>query len=272
MRGDPVSSFAAQENRILVVSLPKAGTYLVAEVLKALGYGWTGMHLAEKAYSDYKGADLDEARNNPGRFARHELLEQSLSRIGAGEFAVGHLPCKAEIISATASFKRLYLTRDLRTALISYMRFMQATGRFGAKDLPWYPIPDPRQRLARFLATTAPNLLARLYAGLSGWLQMPAVMHVRFEDLMHDPETALGVVESIAAFLGVASCDPSDILQKSLASQTITKSEGLTRLDDYWSPEAEAQFVAIGGPELNARLGCAAARSNSHAPMRVGPG
>jgi len=103
-------------------------------------------------------------------------------------------------------------------------------------------------------------------------LQMPAVMHVRFEDLLHDQETALGVVGSVAAFLGVASCEPRAILEKSLASQTITKSEGLTRLDDYWSPEAEAQFVAIGGPELNARLGCAAARSNSHAPMRVGPG
>jgi hypothetical protein len=271
MREDSVPSFAAEDNRVLVVSLPKAGTYLVAEVLKALGYGWTGMHLAEKAYSDYKGADLDEARNNPGRFARNEPLEQSLSRIGAGEFAVGHIPCKAEIISATASFKRLYLTRDLRTALISYMRFLQSTGRFGAKELPWYPIPDPRERLVRFLATSATNLLARLYAGLSGWSQMPAVLHVQFEDLTDDPEMAIRVVESIAAFLNVASCDAGDILKRSLASRTITKSEGLTQIDDYWSPEAEAQFVAIGGPELNTRLGCTAAPPNSRARLRVGP-
>jgi hypothetical protein len=258
MRSEPAPTHRAQGNRVLVVSLPKAGTYLMAELLKALGYGWTGMHLAETAYSDYSGADLDEARRNPGRFARTEPLSQSLSRIGVGEFAVGHLPCKEEIVADTALFKRFYLTRDLRTALISYMRFMASTGRLGAQQMCWYPIADPRERLVQFLTSSAPLLLRSQYKQLAGWSRTPGVLHVRFEDLTGPPETALRVVESTAAFLGVASCDASDILNKSLESETITKSEGLSRLDDYWSPEAERQFVAIGGPELNAQLGCVA--------------
>jgi sulfotransferase family protein len=257
MDGDVIPSPAAQGNRVLVVSIPKAGTYLMAEVLKALGYGWTGMHLAEAAYSDYKGADLDDARENPGRFARSEPLRQSLSRIRAGEFAVGHLPCKAEVIVFTASFRRLYLTRDLRSALISYMRFLQVTGRMGAKESSWYSISDPKERLLNFLTTSAPQLLVGLYNDLTGWLHVPGVMHVRFEDLVHDPETAVRVVKSVAEFLGDPAGDARGVLSRSLASETITKSEGLTRLDDFWSPEAEEQFIVIGGRELNARLGCA---------------
>jgi hypothetical protein len=257
MDGDVIPSLAAQADRVLVVSIPKAGTYLMAEVLKALGYGWTGMHLAEAAYSDYKGADLDEARVNPGRFARSEPLWQSLSRIRAGEFAVGHLPCKAEVVGFTACFRRLYLTRDLRTALISYMRFLQSTGRMGAKELSWYSIFDPKERLLNFLTTSAPQLLDGLYHDLAGWLHVPGVLHVRFEDLVHDSETAVRVVESVAGFLRVPAGDTRGALSRTLASETITKSDGRTRLDDFWSPEAEAQFVAIGGPELNARLGCA---------------
>jgi hypothetical protein len=256
MRGDGVAQSVAPPNRVLVVSLPKAGTYLVAEVLKALGYGSTGMHLAETAYSDYNGAELDEARRNPGRFARREPLSQSVLRIAAGRFAVGHLPCKKEIVQATASFKRIYLTRDLRTALISYMRFLAATGRLGAKELSWYAIADPKARVVDFLRTSAPHLLDWFYKGLAGWSQVPGALCVHFEDLMHERETAPHAVESIAAFLGRTPCDARRILSSSLASETITKSDGLTQLADYWSPEAERQFISIGGPELNARLGC----------------
>ncbi len=82
------------------------------------------------------------------------------------------------------------------------------------------------------------------------------MLHVRFEDLTLERGTAPQAVESIAAFLGVTSCDARAVLKSSLASDTITKSDGLTQLADYWSPEAERQFTALGGGELNARLGC----------------
>jgi hypothetical protein len=256
MRGNGVAEGVAPPNRVLVVSLPKAGTYLVAEVLKALGYRSTGMHLAETAYSDYNGAELDEARRNPGRFARSEPLSQSLLRIAAGEFAVGHLACKRDIVEQTASFKRIYLTRDLRTALVSYMRFLTTTGRSNAREMSWYAVSEPKARVVEFLRTSAPIFLDRLYKDLAGWSQVPGVRRLHFEDLMHERETAPRAVESIADFLGQPSCDARRILNSSLASDTITKSDGLTQLADYWSPEAERQFIAIGGAGLSARLGC----------------
>lgn len=254
-------------HRVVVVSIPKSGTYLVAELLKALGYRSTGMHLAETAYTDYTGSRLEDARRDPGRFTRSEPLPAALTRIGPGEFAVGHLPFKAEVVEATAPFKRLFVTRDLRWALISYMRFMHSTGRLGAKHLAWYPIADLRKRCYVFLQTTAPYLLKRFYEGLAGWSQLTDVLPVRFEDVVSQGPRATRTVESIARFLDLPHCDASSVLRASLAAETITKSEGLTQLDDYWSREAERTFIAIGGPELNARLGCGQSPSVVHAAM-----
>ncbi len=248
---------------ILLVSIPKSGTYLLAEILKALGHRWTGMHLAETAYTDYSGSDLEQARQDPGRFARSEPLHTSLTRIHPGEFAVGHLPFKDEVVQATRPFKRLFLTRDLRSALVSYMRFMHSTGRLGARHLAWYSIPDLRQRCYVFLQTSAPYMLKRFYEGMVGWSELDDTLHVRFEDVLGGAERATRVIESIASFLGVANCDPQSILRSSLANETITKSEGLTRLDDYWSPQAEQRFVEIGGLALNARLGCSPAAAGN---------
>lgn len=255
-------------HRVIVVSIPKSGTYLVAELLTALGYHSTGMHLAETAYTDYSGSQLDDARRDPGRFTRSEPLSASLTRIQPGEFAVGHLPFNAEVVEATALFKRLFVTRDLRWALISYMRFMHSTGRLGAQNLAWYPIVDLRKRCYVFLQTTAPYLLRRFYQGMAGWSQLADVLPVRFEDVVSQGELATRAVESIARFLDLANCDAPRVLRASLAAETITKSEGLTQLDDYWSREAERTFIAIGGPELNARLGCAQSPPVVHAPGR----
>jgi Sulfotransferase domain len=241
-------------HRVIVVSIPKSGTYLVAELLKALGYRWTGMHLAETAYTDYGGSALDQARQDPGRFARSEPLSASLNRIHAGEFAVGHLPFKDDVVEATRPFKRLFVTRDLRVALISYMRFMQSTGRLGARHLAWYSIPDLRQRCQVFLRTSAPYMLKRFYEGMAGWSKLADTLHVRFEDLTNDAVAATRTIESVATYLGVPKCDAHEVLRTSLATETITKSDGLTRLEDYWSAEAEARFIEIGGLELNARL------------------
>jgi hypothetical protein len=249
-------SVGKPDDPVLVVSLPKSGTYLVAELLKALGRRSTEMHLAEQAYSDYRGADLGEARRNPDRFARREPLSESLTRIQPGEFAVGHLPYKAETVQATAPFKRLYLTRDLRSALISYMRFLHSTGRRGAEQMAWYPIPDVKERLLMFLLTTAPSLLKWHYEPMVGWSQLDGITPVSFEDLTAGDERAIRVIDSVAAFLGVENYDAQRMLQSILATETITKSDKLTRLNDYWSVAAERQFIEIGGPELNARLGC----------------
>jgi Sulfotransferase domain len=246
---------------LIVISLPKAGTYLVAELLKALGYRATGWHLVAKFCTDYSTADFAEARRNPAKYSRKGNPSEFLSQVRPGEFAVGHLPCNDEVRAATARFKRIYLTRDLRTALVSYMRFLADTGRMDAKNSPWYHLTDPRRRLAVFLATTAPKLLETIYERMVGWPEVEAIHHVRFEDLTAGTPQALRVIDALAAWLGITNYDADSILHTGLSAHTVTKSEGLTQLADYWSDDAEKWFHKIGAATLQARLERSAANS-----------
>ncbi len=251
----PHVSPTSQKNSVLVISIPKSGTYLMTEILKNLGYSWTGMHLAEEAYTDYASANLEDARENPALFARSEPLTESLTRIGPGEFAVGHLPFRVPVLKETARFKRIYMTRDLRVALVSYMRFLRVTGRLGARQMPWYAMRDPQEQTVSFLSSTGPYLLREFYACMVGWEKVPGVLSLRFEELTAGGEKSVSTVGAIAHYLGIEGCNAADILRKSLAAETITKSTGTTRLEDYWSEEAERRFARMGGAELNRRFG-----------------
>ncbi len=141
------------------------------------------------------------------------------------------------------------------------MRFLHSTGRLGARQLAWYSLTDPRERASCSWKRAALYMLKRFYEPMVGWSKLHGTLQVRFEDLTGDSKRAAGVIESVAAFLGVQTCDAHGVLRASLQSETITKSDGVTRLDDYWSPEAERRFLEIGGVELNARLGCSAVGS-----------
>ncbi len=63
--------------RILITSLPKVGKYLVAEILKAIGYQTTGMHLFDLGFTDYSQATLEQARTAPTEL--HREMELSVS-------------------------------------------------------------------------------------------------------------------------------------------------------------------------------------------------
>jgi hypothetical protein len=141
------------------------------------------------------------------------------------------------------------------------MRFLADTGRMDAKNSPWYPLADARQRVVVFLATTAPKILEILYERMVGWSEVKAIHHVRFEDLTADPPQALRTIDAVAAWLGVTNYDAENILHTSLAAHTVTKSDGLTQLADYWSDDAENWFHKIGAADLQPRLDCSASDS-----------
>jgi len=241
--------------RALIISTPKSGTYLLGEVLKNLGMSETKMHLFEQGYSDYAGADIHDARVNPHKFQRHVPLTASLMTIPPGHFAVGHLQFTAQCCRATATFRRFFLTRELRCSLVSFMRFVCSTGRFGAPQQAWYSLSDPGQRLVGFLDTFGKAFLDGLFHPMTGWLGFEDVMTLRFEHLTGPTNQALQTIDRIAAHIGARSYNAEDILSASFAADTITKSPQLTRPEQYWSDDAEKRFVALGGLQLNESLG-----------------
>lgn len=242
--------------KVLVISLPKSGTYLMSEVLKNLGFSDTKMHLFEDGFSDYSEAGLDDARLSPQKFLRRMPLGDSLNKIQIGEFAVGHLKFSDQCQQLTSGFRRVFLVRELRCSLVSYMRFVHNTGRFGAAQLAWYSLTDPKQRMVGFLEAFGEMFLEQLYRPMIGWLGFEDVLTVRFEDLTGATEQSLPTIDTIASFIGAQSYNAEDVLRAGLSTDTITKSPRHSSLDHFWSDEAEQWFTNEGCHMLNTQLGC----------------
>jgi hypothetical protein len=258
-----VPARGAAPRPVLVLSLPKAGTYLVAALLGELGLADTGLHLAEAGLTDYRHATREEAVS--AYVARMVALPIAASArlVHPGQFAVGHMAPTPEVLAATEGFARVLLLRDLRDCLVSAMRFLGQAGRgVLAGDLSWRAVAEPRARMLAFLRTTGADFLRHQYAPMTEWLGRPGIPALRFEALLGDAGEAgrRAALETLvaAAFLPHPPEAGAAALARVLGRPTLTFSGRRSRLEEVWSDAAEDAFAALGGPALNARLGYAA--------------
>lgn len=233
---------------VVVTSIPKAGTYLLGEVLRNLGCGQTWMHLSgsTRHFTRYAPGLLREGRRDPARFRVDTPLADAITLVGPGEFAVGHLPRTRAIEKLLAPCAAIFLKRDLRDCLVSRLRFDLQTGRrdrFG--DAEWTRCPDPRRRLVLFLRDRGPALLDEI-RGIARWRDHPEAHTVSYERL---------VARDLDGLLGAGRHELDDAVGRALAAETLTRSRGAGGAPDLWSPPAEAVFEALGGAVLNGQLG-----------------
>jgi hypothetical protein len=247
----------AGPHRVIVCSVPKAGTYLVGELLRRLGVVPTGLHLSANGLTDYRFATREEARREYGRFNHPVPLERALPLVRAGQYAVGHLECTPAVRAHLSGFKVVFACRDLRDAVVSWLRFHQDTGREDRLNAIWTRYPYPRDQLVHFLRAMGETFFETC-GWLRPWLADPAAFPVRFETLQGDdgPDAQERVCRDLAAFLDLpdAASAPS-VLPGLLTAPTLTSSGARTRRDQYWSAAAEELFIRFGGRELNAAFG-----------------
>jgi len=229
--------------RVVLVTIPKAGTYLFSEAVRRLGFEQTHLHLAPDRVVAYDPARLDEGRAHPERFQVDCRIEQSTRLVRHGQFAASHLPCNERTIAALDGCRVVFAVRELRSALASRARFDTETGRV-----------EPRGSLTDHLAHHAPAQLDAMRAQLE-WLARPGVLTVRFEDLLARNPTVIGAMRAHLA-PGPRPADPdADVIAGSLGAETLTRSTGTTDLGALWSDDAESIFQRLAGPELNERFG-----------------
>lgn len=240
---------------VAVCSIRKAGTYLLAGVLEALGLVNTEIHAWSDGFSDYRGCTLDEKQRESDRLVRHLPFGVTAQLVGPGQFIVGHLPCDDRITPHLAPFRVLFITRDLRDAMVSHMRFFAQHGRGGVRTHEWKDLPDPRARMAAYLDIHGEDFL-RLAARMEPWLHEPGVLRVSFETLMGDHGRRLqdDAVERVAGHLGLR-CPAAGALEEVLGAPTLTFSGRRSDRRDCWDARADEFFRAHGGPDLNARFG-----------------
>jgi len=247
------------KNRVIVVTIPKAGTYLTFELIKRMGLQETFLHIQydERATGvyDFRTAPHQIKHSEKKNYFAPMLLDEALAKINIGEFAVGHLPplpAVKQILRLTNSYKIIFLVRNLRDCLISHMRYMIKTGEINEQNHPWCNISDAQEKfkqyLLRYAATVGPLTHMKLIASWEYDILTPykgmSLLKIRFEDLTSsDEQAATATIHKLAEFLDITTPpDPVMTLRAALDSPSLTKSDGLTARDKYWSPFAEAWF------------------------------
>ena len=236
---------------VAVVSAPKAGTYLIAEILKALGFQDCGVHGAEWGLADLRWGDRG------GLLARLQSLNvvvplaDYIGLVRPGDFMLSHLPPTETAKAALTSTRKIAAVREVRTAFVSFMRYAVQHGLVeGAEEMAALEGPA---RMAAFARSSGAQSFFDLTRPISDWAG-PDVIRVRFEDLT-GPDGAQWV-EAIAAHV-LTIGETADALDMSslLSTKTLTASGAQTDLSAWWNDDVEAAFVEQGGPEINQSFG-----------------
>jgi hypothetical protein len=247
-------------HRVIVLSIPKAGTYFLAELLREWGCAPTHLHLAHDSAWDYRQRTLEEIRVDSFRYQVTIPLRQSVALIDRGQFAVGHLECTPEIRSALGGFRKIFIYRDLRDALISQMRFLVDSPSTSSTLAAWKDATAPIERMAGFMRDHKHTIyMFSLFLEMAGWLAEPDVFGLSFEQLYGD--VAAGSrderLQSLYAFLDLPSRPehPARTADRLVGSNTRTWSGVRSSRETYWDDTVERLFAELGGTELNAAYG-----------------
>jgi hypothetical protein len=236
---------------VVVLSVPKAGTYLLGKLLEQFGLCDTGLHLSLHCFEDYRHATMAQMTE-----VHHEIrLCHAAQLIDLGQFAVGHVPHCTESLVALHRFKKFFIARNLRDTLVSNLRHTLRDNLYGQVDA--LAGLSPVEQLAKQV-----HLLGDHQFGLCrevlGWLDEPDVLPVSFETLLGDagPGEQATCVAAIARHLGAADVPlPAGVLSAVIGQPTLTFSGRRSHWQDYWSDEVERWFCESGFQELNRRLG-----------------
>jgi hypothetical protein len=250
----------ASNARAMIVTVPKAGTYLMAKVLANLGMVDLEVHLSETTMGDFRYMSIEEKISKVRMLVQDIPLEVSARMILPGQFGVGHLSCTPNNREILAPFVRILCLREVRHALVSYMRFearrCAADPLWLAGARFWLDAPDNIARMRGFLATNAEGYL-RLVRGIHGWTHEPGVITCRFEDLVGENGAVAQhrSAESVAVGIGLDASAGLTALLGALGQPTLTYSGRRTTLEGFWNSSSEAFFREIGGHEVNELLG-----------------
>lgn len=258
--------------KLYLFTLPKSGTYFLAELMSRLGWYHSGIHLGEDHYLDTQAQDLAANASNPSAVRRLQPYAKTLAELPNGALCFGHM--------TPMYFHRPHLhevavvacRRRPREALVS--EFLDFRFRRHDELVRWvHPstVADHREAFVLYLKQHGPvaadiigTYIAyrqlRQASYYTRTRQMGEYLDLQFEVLM-GPEP-LPALRAIAQTFGQQLDDATlaDLLARAKAADNKTKAVGQAfpiGRQALWTPEAEAEYQRQGFPELSTLLGYA---------------
>lgn len=242
--------------KTFIISFQKSGTYLISEILENLGYKKTLIHIdrflrdAQQLYKEQKSTQGKEV------FKRIDFElnpEKIINNLNDSYFAVGHVFFSPKAKEMLKNHKIILTQRNIKTALISMMNFLEEKKRMTEADLnTWHLKKDQREKFYYFLRLRGVGFINNCN-NILPWINENLLI-IKFENII-DPSNNIKEVKKISDYLKIETENYNMILKRSFKKNTVTKSSKNSDLNNYWSQSSENLFEHIGGNILNKKLG-----------------
>ncbi|MEM6604780.1 MAG: sulfotransferase domain-containing protein, partial [Pseudomonadota bacterium] len=223
--------------RVLINSIPKAGTHLLEGILE----------------------DLPLMRNGGKRTLvltgqNQTAIERSVSGVRRGEFLTAHIGCNpwTSRCLQNSQTRMLFMVRDPRDVVVSRYRYVAEIDHLHPAHAFMKALPGNRDRLKAAITGIAGKMpsMAETLDEFSGWLNHDSALTIRFEDIIGcrgggDAAIQRRAIEQISEFVGLQVA-PSEIdatLSKSLGKTSSTHRSGkIGSSIDEFDDEVEALY------------------------------
>jgi Sulfotransferase domain len=253
----PESVFGSYANgsspyALILNSVPKAGTYLLLETVRCLGgFQDCGHHTYTESLRKLRSDGSFEA-------ARHVPAVIWSAGLGPGMMAVSHTEYGAIIeqyFLSRRNLKMIFIIRDPRDLVISWVDFVfNSTSYAGMTRLNAYQQEQAKLHYltdAERIASSIEGLLQSDIANYVAWINSPACLTLKFEDLFTAISAGGGeVTDRIADYLELPRKSGEDF-QRTLG-RGLTSSGRSTKVGIFMARMDERNLERIRRPDFQA--------------------
>jgi len=242
------------QHKAAVTTIPKSGTYLVTELLKHAGFELVKLNVRKNSIRDFRWKDLNDLTNLGKTFP----LEYLVHMILPGQVIAGHIEYDNYTKKALSDFKKIFVYRNMRDALVSAMKHGEKWSVFPSDKKNLQQRDGPEKLLWYMNSTLCKNFITTTNH-VVGWLEDKDTFKISYEDLMGDfgIEKRNEVLIQLFQFLdyNIKEDQIENILNLTFSADTLTKTDKRTNIEKFWNDSVENEFARLGFSELNSKLG-----------------
>jgi hypothetical protein len=236
--------------KVYIYTIPKAGTYFLADFVSRLGYRDTGYHVSQNKVLDTAKFDMDTNARFPSRSMVRQSFMKTLKGLQDGDLAFGHFPVPMMAWMFPDFFFICAYRHPRKTLMSEFIDF-----RFRREDVRWLSqneIADDQDAFVAYLERHGEvhmSIFSQML-GISLLRQEPLCSRFqtdRFHMLNFDAMLkGNDAAQDLAARLGVGAEEAVRALEATKAAETKTKATGLEiDRDALWSDKAEVAYARL---------------------------
>lgn len=236
------------DKKVFITTIPKSGTYLLGEIVKQLGFIYSGVFLAPTHVEDHRQADQNVIRTRPQTYFFNQPFSQSSKLILPGQYAMGHMPYCGEM----NNFSVIFGTRNLRDVIVSCTRYYEKRQDLLATlhQKLWDATEMSSDKVKLWFEFWGEEYSILIKKLVKSWNSRENAFKIHFENIT--PKTVIKLSEYLDC--PVSEERAQEILDAATNASTPTRNKKHTSYEDYWDDETEELFKKFGFFNVTVKL------------------